>query len=745
MKARSERELLRGLLAFRDGLTAFVESRPADAIRHLRLAERALAAEDNALTGWATYYRAASYYAQGRYPQAKQLLTVLRHRISGRSYRSLEGKAEGLLGLIYNTTGQPEMGSRYNEAALAIFLELKETANSAYAHALIGESYDILGDYERAWREMYSALRLSASLGFPYRSVQIYNAMADFTLRHGDLRLSLYYQDAAVRSAQQLTNPSFLADVLLWRSLLNSRLGSAAAAELDLQRATEQGLRITDIDRHAQFLGDHGLITGAIAINKRPNDAIEALSIAIARYEETAHWSNLLLAHEARAQAYVALGRITQTRADLKRCLALYQLVGEAITEDSLRIALAGIIEDTFDQMVRLEAVVGKKPLRAVYYVERAKALNYPVRHSEATWTAPASIEVLRRSLPEGVALVQYAVLSDRLLWWVQTATATASKDLLLSRSDLETLVESYLGADWGGSLWRASSDELYRSLIAPWFETGAYNAIIFVPDEVLFKVSFPALWNAASHRYLVEDVVIVLSPSATLFALGSERDRRLAHQTRRGSVVVFADPAFDQKAFPRLNRLQRARAEGEHVRRAFPGSAVIAGEQATPEAFARRGPEADWLHFAGHAVASPDRPLESFLLLAPTDGHRRGIITGREIQALDFPVTRLVVLSACSTVAAPRAAWLGAMSLARPFLAAGVPSVLGSLWEVDDREAERLTGEFYTALHRGLSPAEALRVAQLRLLQEQGRGEIRKDGWPAFELIGGPALNPEN
>jgi CHAT domain-containing protein len=143
---------------------------------------------------------------------------------------------------------------------------------------------------------------------------------------------------------------------------------------------------------------------------------------------------------------------------------------------------------------------------------------------------------------------------------------------------------------------------------------------IIVVPDEVLFRISFPALWNKSTKRFLIEHAVVIISPSWTLYARAIRRDRQLATDGAKGHPLVFADPIFDQDGFRNLPRLPRAAQEANGIRQLFPDSEIIAGASATPEIFASRAPQARLLHFAGHAISSPDRPLESYLVLTPSE-----------------------------------------------------------------------------------------------------------------------------
>jgi CHAT domain-containing protein len=95
-----------------------------------------------------------------------------------------------------------------------------------------------------------------------------------------------------------------------------------------------------------------------------------------------------------------------------------------------------------------------------------------------------------------------------------------------------------------------------------------------------------------------------------------------------------------------------------------------------------------------------------------------------------------LVVLSACETGLGKEVKGEGLVSLTRAFMYAGTPSVVASLWKVADLSTAELMTRFYRHLKDGkLSKAEALRQAQLELIQE-GRFD-HPYFWSPFVLIG--------
>jgi CHAT domain-containing protein len=114
------------------------------------------------------------------------------------------------------------------------------------------------------------------------------------------------------------------------------------------------------------------------------------------------------------------------------------------------------------------------------------------------------------------------------------------------------------------------------------------------------------------------------------------------------------------------------------------------------------------------------------------------GVLYAYEIYDLSLPKAGLVVLAGCGTAAGELSAGEGVMSLARPFLARGVPAVVASLWSARDLPSKSLFLDFHRALLAGRSPAAALRLAQLRALNGTSPERRWPVDWAGFQVIGG-------
>jgi CHAT domain-containing protein len=143
-------------------------------------------------------------------------------------------------------------------------------------------------------------------------------------------------------------------------------------------------------------------------------------------------------------------------------------------------------------------------------------------------------------------------------------------------------------------------------------------------------------------------------------------------------------------------------------------------------------------VHFATHGCANDEYPELSGLLLSMVNEKGKaedGFLQLHEIYNLDLPVD-MVVLSACKTGLGRKVRGEGLIGLTRGFIYAGAKRVVASVWQVNDESTSKLMKYFYQAMLKDrLPPAAALRVAQLKMLEQPQRQAPYY--WAAFVLYG--------
>ena len=281
---------------------------------------------------------------------------------------------------------------------------------------------------------------------------------------------------------------------------------------------------------------------------------------------------------------------------------------------------------------------------------------------------------------------------------------------------------------------------ELYSYAIAPIAEDlpkDPKERVTFIPHDALFLVPFPALQDA-NKNYLIEKHTILTAPSIQVLDLARQQRERASSSGSSGAFVV-GNPTMPKlqvqlgKPPIQLSPLPGAEQEAKAIAEML-GVQPLIGAQATKAAVLRGMRQARLIHLATHGLLESQGfhlgSLLSSLALAPA-GDDDGFLTAREIMALKLNA-ELAVLSACDT---GRGAITGdgVVGLSRSFIAAGVPTVLVSLWAVPDAPTATLMTEFYQALQSGADKATALRQAILATKQQFP--EIQ--AWGAFTAIG--------
>jgi len=319
----------------------------------------------------------------------------------------------------------------------------------------------------------------------------------------------------------------------------------------------------------------------------------------------------------------------------------------------------------------------------------------------EAPAAASRDIAAVRASIPEGTCLVAlWADERDGVAFVVGRGGAREVRGLA-SRPQIESLVRDLrfrfgamtLGAEFvrrhEKRLARGADEVLARisaAALGP-LEDALADAerIVIVPHGAWHHVPFAAL--PFRGRPLVATHSIALAPAVGAFV------RPPAPAV--GAPVVLA---VEDEAAPDLRR------EGERVA-AVLGATLLRGEAATAEALARLD-SPSCLHIASHGRARADAPAASGVRLA--DGWFRAA----EFARLSLRGT-VVVLSGCETGVSTVGAGDEIHGLVRGVLASGASDLVASLWRVDDEGTTRLMERFHAARAGGVSPADALAVAQ--------------------------------
>ncbi len=246
------------------------------------------------------------------------------------------------------------------------------------------------------------------------------------------------------------------------------------------------------------------------------------------------------------------------------------------------------------------------------------------------------------------------------------------------------------------------------------------------LPEGMLNYVPFAALLDPQG-KFLVERYTLSSAPSASVLALARQRAEEVGGRWRQ--VVAVGDPN---------GRLPGTRAEVNSLA-SLKGLRLtrLIGAEATKRNLEAIAGSADILHLATHGRFVSRSPWNSYLEL------NGDVLKVGDIERLQLDRPYLVTLSACETALGSGLSsdipageeWVG---LNQAFLAAGAPSVLASLWSIDDRASSSFMVDFYRYLLEGKGKAWALAQVQQQYLRDP---RFRHPFyWAAFTLTGEPS-----
>ncbi len=258
---------------------------------------------------------------------------------------------------------------------------------------------------------------------------------------------------------------------------------------------------------------------------------------------------------------------------------------------------------------------------------------------------------------------------------------------------------------------------KLYDLLITPVASLlpPAAGYLTIVPYGSLHKLPFHALYNGS--QFLIERLQIHYLPASYLLPrLQSRPPKQMAIKP----PLVFG--------FSRTGHLQRALDEARALSTLLGGCCYLE-EDATIARLTNEAAGSPIIHLATHGQSRLDAPNFSSVSLAD------GQLTALDAFHLQLAGCELVTLSGCETGLSLSSGGDEQIGLGRAFLAAGVSSLVISLWPVEDNATNQLMQCFYEHLLRGESKMQALRAAQCSLLQSDAYAHPYF--WAAFRLVG--------
>jgi len=280
------------------------------------------------------------------------------------------------------------------------------------------------------------------------------------------------------------------------------------------------------------------------------------------------------------------------------------------------------------------------------------------------------------------------------------------------------------------------SSHRLYETLLPKEIRNNSsiiisqIGELYFLPFEVLLTDQYSNSQNFADLPYLLKSQDIQYASSAELWLAS----KKAISKNQNLAAVSFApftegeitdERSCEQSA--RANALVCTKEELEFISKNLTTQAFFS-EQANLKNFQEMDPSSI-IHLATHACL--DDEDDAFNKLIFYDDY----LSIQDLESMHLSAD-LAVLSACNTGMGTMKAGEGVIHLGKAFRAAGVSSLVTSLWSINDCATSNIVGKFYAGL-KNKHISSALRNAKLDYLTEANKLMAHPHFWAGLTFSG--------
>jgi len=741
------------------------------------------------------------YQSSGELQQAMAHLREALALEDKSGHRATEVKTRVGIGLLYQSLGEPEKSFEHYQRALEIAAYTPEVSDAECAgiftsagdaHLAMGVRQKALDCYEIALRLMRQAGNKGGEAGALASIGRTYSSA-------GWLITALDYYNQALRLMREEGNRAGEAGVLagigevyFWAGMQGTRLvlpaapiqlkeGSGQTATFvslkggatpygigsgDFPNAMKQALEcyqeaLAVMNALGNRVGKVGILTNIglvydswdkpeqaldyyyksieVLESMRTSARLEEFRTSLAQQSAVVYQRAILLnlrlkrRQEAfdlceRARARTFLDQLGNARIDVRKGVA-DQLVLE---EEKLRRELSFLEQQLVEERVKPMPELNKEIIQSLETRLTGKQKEYEGLLTQLKLTNPKyasliSVDPLTLSqaqslLDEETTLVSYFVTTEKTLAFVVTRESLQVVELPVRQRELEeavTLFRDFPSLDDTPS----NLKQLHKWLIAPIKSHLKTPNVGIIPQGVLHNLPFATLTDG--KQYLGDNRILFYLPSVSAL-------RYIRQNQKPGGGKLLALAYGEGEGLPFL---RYANDEAQAVARLYGANARIGGA-ATAAAFRANAGDYDILHLVSHYQLNKITPIFSSLILAPGE-EANGALELHEVYGMELKKADLVVLSVCQSNSGARSRGDDITGLSRAFLYAGAPTVISSLWNVDDQATSELMTTFYKRLREGMSKAAALRAAQAETRAKPKYSHPYY--WAGFVLTGQP------
>ena len=368
------------------------------------------------------------------------------------------------------------------------------------------------------------------------------------------------------------------------------------------------------------------------------------------------------------------------------------------------------------------------------------------------------TMQQAQQQLSDDELLLSYSWSGDSVLFVLGITNKESRLERVRLRSDFTSDVLRYRKLISDPDLRSQSIDDLHRFqdlsnklfniLLKPFMSMMDNRRLIVIPEGVLGFIPFetlvaeicPDCFTYRDLHYLLKTKTVSYSWSFTLRQTVPLTSRAVEKITAfapdyGGCPGALTCDSSNIKAL--LIPIPGAADEIQAVKRLASNTRLFKGRDATVKNFIQSTNRAGVVHLAMHAVIDNSNPMYSRLVFSNDDESEcYGFLHAWELYSMDMRA-RMAVLSACNSGFGHAKGREGIISLTRGFFAAGVPTVVMSMWNVEDETGSKLLPLFYQFLLKEQSVDDALRSSKLEFLSNADDLRAHPYFWSPITVYG--------
>lgn len=643
------------------------------------------------------------------------------------------------LGALYSSWGRDDLAEEYYLKSLQAYKEVVGERHPQYFKSLgnLASLYVKMGDLQQA--KFYAEQSMLANAA--------------------DLDSTVFKDLSALVDAEVLHEPSFMDAFKIYSHTLSQEKDPMSLKKayqcLDVIKSRIQNVQksfIQDEDKFRRLDGLSNVAHTAIDMAVRIGEE-EYLNKAFEFAEQN---KSVLLASALQSDKAKSLVNLPDSLVQKERQLQ------QQLSESKKSLLLAKSEREKADRRMRLN----KLNLEIVEF-QKVLEQKFPEYHQLKYNDPTVALGDIQKLLNKETLLLEYFVRDTVVYIFAVDQEGLNIYSQILNQKQLNKSISQLRNSLTAYDQMKSSSRggytnfieegwQLYQWLLEPILkDKKGIKQLLIIPDAQLGYIPFEVLLTEkvegegsyADLPYLLKDYKLSYNYAASLMKENKKKQSTVNSKILGIAASYGEGTSQGVTRSPHLRNLRKvlsplpaAEKEVLALAQAFEGS-FLSGNDGTEAFFKANAKDYGIIHLAMHGLLNTQQPILSSLAFTENgDSLEDNFLQAYEIAQMDLSQTQMVVLSACETGYGRLQNGEGVMSLARSFMYAGVPSLVVSLWQVNDASTAIIMKKFYKNLAKGEDKAEALRNAKLGYIQDTEKSNdlaAHPAFWAAFVMLG--------